>query len=98
MTIPFSGSPIAGSIGTAAEFDCYRLTGNAGQTLVLELDETSGSLVGEMRLVRPNGNEICGPTTETQLSCKLDRSGTFTVLVGDSTQTLTGNYSIVLLP
>ncbi len=64
VTIPFSGSPIAGSIGTAAEFDCYRLTGNAGQTLVLELDETSGSLVGEMRLVRPNGNEICGPTTE----------------------------------
>ena len=98
MTIPFSGSPIAGSIGTAAEFDCYRVNGNAGQTLVLELDETSGSLVGEMRLIRPNGNEICGPTTNTQLSCKLDTTGTFTVLVGDSTQTLTGGYSIVLLP
>jgi hypothetical protein len=94
--LSIGGAPLAGSIDAAAEFDCFSVSATAGATFTLDLNETSGTLTGQLDVRRPNGTQQfdCLPTTNTQLSCKADTTGTYTVLVGDAAQTQTGGYTI----
>ena len=89
-----TGTPAGGSIDGPAEFDCFTFAGTAGTTAVLALQETSGTLLGKMEVLRPNGTRMCGPTTTTSQDCLLDTTGQHTVIVGDDVRTATGVYTL----
>jgi hypothetical protein len=97
--LPAAGTPAVGSISAAAELDCFTVAATAGVTIPLDLAQTSGTIVPQMEILRPNGTTQCFPTTAAHLDCKADTTGTYTVLVGDSfPRTRTGGYTITRSP
>jgi hypothetical protein len=92
--IVVGGGLTAASIGTAGETDCYTFAGTAGQHITSHVVETSGSLFALQEIVRPSGVTECGASGATDLGCVLSTSGTFKVVVYDSSGPTTGNYSI----
>ena len=88
------GTPAVGSIGAAGELDCFTVAATAGTTIPLDLAATSGTVVPLMEVVRTNGTTRC-ITTAAHLDCVADTTGTYTVLVGDSSpRTRTGGYTL----
>ncbi len=93
--LPVAGTPAVGSIGAAGELDCFTVAATAGTTIPLDLAATSGTVVPLMEVVRTNGTTRCPPTAAAHLDCKADTTGTYTVLVGDSSpRTRTGGYTL----
>jgi hypothetical protein len=88
------GTPVPGSIDGPAELDCFTLDATAGTSVTLEFAETSGTLVAELEVVRPNGTVQCAATTASPRVCAVDTTGTYTVLVGDQARTNTGGYEV----
>jgi hypothetical protein len=92
--LPAAGTPAVGSIGAAGELDCFTVAATAGTTIPLDLAATSGTLVPQMEVVRTNGTTRCN-TTAAHLDCVADTTGTYTILVGDSSpRTRTGGYTL----
>lgn len=55
-----------------------------------------GRAARRVEVARPNGSTQCAGTSATTLDCTADTTGTYTVLVSDTTRLLTGGYTIEL--
>jgi hypothetical protein len=95
------GQTEAGMIGSAGQSNTYTFSANAGDVVYLDLVVTSGNLAPKIRLYDPNGtlnisnanNECGGPALETT-TAQLPVTGVYTLLVGDCSDTNTGNYEL----
>src|SRR5207247_2185602 len=85
--LTFGAAPTTGTIGVAAEMDCFSFSGIAGDQIRVRLVTPYGALVVYQEVVRPNGTSICGPTTATDVSCAIDDTGKYTIIVEDSAGT-----------
>jgi hypothetical protein len=90
------GSPVATSLGIAAEQDCFSFSANSGESYRVLVAETSGSVFAFAEIARPGGLVKCGGV-QSSLTCALDASGQHTIVVGDDDGANTGNYNISLL-
>ena len=90
---PFGGLPATGSIGMAAEYDCFTFHLAAGDRVRVRTVETSGSLSAFMEMVGTDGTTIC-ETILDAMTCTVATTGTFTVLVYAFNGTSTGSYSL----
>jgi len=92
--VPFGSAPLTGSIAVAAEADCIPFDGAAGDRIRVRVVKTAGTLILYVEVLRPDGTTLCGPTTTQELTCLLDTSGTYTILVRDVSGPNTGSYLI----
>ncbi|MGA7524474.1 MAG: PPC domain-containing protein [Acidobacteriaceae bacterium] len=97
------GQTASGLIGSAAESNTYTFSANAGDVLDMTMTTASGSLAPKIRLYNPNGelntsasNSFCDPGPVEMNTVTLPSTGTYTVLIGDCSDTNTGNYEIYL--
>src|SRR5262249_23079163 len=95
VALGFGAAPLAGTIGTATEMDCYSFSGTAGDRIQVHVTK-SGALVPHGEVVRPNGTTLCtGLDGASDLTCKLDTTGTTRLLIDDDSGRLTGSYTLV---
>ena len=100
----FGGQVQTGTIGSAAQSNSYTFSGSANDVVDFTMVATSGSLVPKIRLYNPDGTLLssaasgvpygCSGSTIEMNSVTLTQSGTYTVLVGDCSDTNTGNYNL----
>ena len=98
------GQVQTGTVGSAAQSNSYTFLGSAGDVVDFTLVVTSGSLVPKIRLYNPNGTQLssnysgnpfgCSGSTVEINSVKLTQSGVYTTLLGDCSDTKTGNYNL----
>ncbi len=98
-SLPF-GQTQTGDIRAAAQSNTYTFVANANDEIDFTMTTTSGSLSPKIRLYEPNGilldqawNGYCQGST-LEMMTKLPVSGTYTVLVGDCSDTNTGSYNL----
>ncbi|HEX4006354.1 MAG TPA: MBG domain-containing protein [Acidobacteriaceae bacterium] len=101
------GQVQTGTVGATAQSTTYTFPGTSGNTIDLTVSgTTSGSkFVPKVRLYNPNGSLLtsnysgnpfgCGGTSVSLNSVSLSQNGTYTLLVGDCSDTNTGNISLV---
>src|SRR5439155_1523573 len=90
----YGGAPGAGTIGSAGQLACHTFSGTAGERVRVHVVARSGTLKQTAELVRPNGTTVCGSTAN--LTCSLNATGTYTVLVFDGLGTGTGGYAVAI--
>jgi len=96
-SLAVDGTVTDGNLAAAGQTDCYTVTASAGQTLWFQYDHTSNtSLSPTATLYKPNGSVECGVGYAPTMSCTLDTSGTFTLLIRDSNGGYTGPYSVLV--
>jgi hypothetical protein len=88
------GKAVQSSITSAGQTDCYHFTGVHGHRMRVTVATTSGALVANTEVFKPNGTSFCATSTVTEQSCRLSSDGTHTVYVSDVNGTATGNYTI----
>ena len=105
VNLPFDQTQ-TGSITSVAQENTYTFSANANDVADFTLVTTSGSLSPRIRVYQPdgalvgqnysnNGTGGCGGPTNIELNTvTLPATGTYTVLVGDCSDTNTGNYAI----
>ncbi len=98
--LPFGGTE-AGTIGLAAQSNTYTFSANANDVVDLTMTATSGSLIPKIRLYNPAGQLVsqanppyCNSTITEMDAITLPSTGTYTVLVGDCSDTNAGNYEL----
>ena len=95
--ISSGAAPTTASISLAAEMDCYTFSSvSTTQMMRVRVAETSGALVARDDVARPTGTNVCAGTTNLDLTCPLDATGTHTIVVSDNVGDQTGNYSIAI--
>ncbi len=102
------GKTVTGDITAAAQSNTYTFHANVNDVVDLTMTTTSGSLYPRIRIYGPTGklvvdaanryaNGACaGGTTWEADTVALSLSGTYTVLLGDCTDQLTGKYAAYL--
>jgi hypothetical protein len=91
------GSSVTATISAVAEMDCYRFEGAAGDQALLDITVSSGIMIQEVEVLRPDGTTVCGPATPIgEFPCPLDATGTHTILVKDNLGAATGTYNLGL--
>jgi hypothetical protein len=100
QNLPF-GETQTGTISSAAQSNTYTFSANANDVVDFTMTTTSGSLSPKIRLYNPSGalvnsaeNGFCSGATIEMNTVTLPSTGTYTVLVGDCSDTQTGNYDI----
>ncbi len=98
------GQTQTGLLGSTAASNTYTFSANASDVLDFTMVTTSGSLVPKIRLYNPIGTLLssnssgspygCGGSTLELNTVTLPTTGSYTLLVGDCSDTLTGNYAI----
>ena len=95
--ISSGAAPTTASISSAAEMDCYTFnSASTTQRTRVRVAETSGALVARDDVARPNGTTVCAGTTNLDLTCALDATGTHTIVVSDNAGDQSGNYRIAI--
>jgi hypothetical protein len=99
------GQVQTGAIGSQAQSNTYTFSGSANNSIDLTMVTTSGSLSPKIRIYNPDGTLLSqawpnypnycttGATLEMN-SIALTQNGDYTVLVGDCSDTNTGNYNL----
>ncbi|MFN2225807.1 MAG: hypothetical protein ACK2UY_05860, partial [Anaerolineae bacterium] len=93
------GDLVAATINMAAEMDAYTFEGTAGDSILIGMARTSGTLWPQIRLFGPDGAlaGTAGGATLAELYATLSTSGTYTILAADDLNgTLTGEYDLQL--
>jgi hypothetical protein len=100
LSLPF-GQTQTGSLSSAAQSNTYTFNANSGDELDFTMARTSGSLAPKIRLYNPDGTlnafanpGNCNGATVEMNTVALSMTGTYTVLVGDCSDTQVGNYAI----
>jgi hypothetical protein len=98
------GQVQSGTISSAAQSNSYIFSGSANDVVNLTLVATSGSLVPRIRVYSPNGTQLSSNYSGSPYGCSgssvnlnavtLTQSGIHTVLLGDCSDTSTGNYNL----
>lgn len=105
VALMFGGQPQAGTISSATQSNSYTFPANANDVVDFTMVNTNGSLSPKLRLYNPagalvnsaygnNGYNECGGTDLELNSVTLPTTGTYTVLVGDCSDTNTGKYNL----
>jgi hypothetical protein len=96
----FWGDTQSGKISSPAQSNTYAFVGFAGNAVDFHMTTTSGGLNPKIRLYNPDGSAdgsaspaYCNGSTTQLGPVTLKQNGTYTVLVGDCSDTLTGSYS-----
>jgi hypothetical protein len=91
----------SGSISSAAQSNTYTFSANLNDEIDFTMLTTSGSLSPKLRLYNPNGTLLtsaspgyCNGSSIELNTVQLPATGTYTVLVGDCSDTLSGSYDI----
>ena len=94
----------SGTIGSATQSNTYIFSGNANDVVDFTMDTTTGTLIPKLRLYNPDGTLLasgyagqpfgCGGSNLEMNTVTLPKTGTYTLLVGDCSDTNTGNYVI----
>ena len=92
-----SGQTMSGTI-VASDMDAFQFSGNAGDTVIITAGCTSGDLDIVMDLYSPTGNREQQADTGEQMSVALAETGTYTIILSDSSLSESGTYSISLNP
>jgi hypothetical protein len=93
------GQTVSGSIDSDAETDTYTFSANAGDSVLIRMSKSSGSLDPQVRLYGPDGNEVASGWsygTSVEVSCILPSDGQYTILACDYGGTDTGDYTLFL--
>ncbi|MGO8731190.1 MAG: beta strand repeat-containing protein [Terriglobia bacterium] len=100
------GQTQAGTISEPAQTNKYTFSANGGDVVDFTLVTTSGSLVPKIVLYNPNGTQNssnfsgapygCSGSTVEMNTVQLAATGVYTVLVGDCSDTNTGEYAIYM--
>src|SRR6266480_1335741 len=77
--------------------DCFSFSGTAGDRIRVRVVQASGAtFFPSQELVPPSGTTLCGPTTATDQTCALNKTGSHKIIVRDSAGTNTGGYVIAI--
>lgn len=82
-----------------AEIDTYTFAAEAGDSVLISMARTSGTLWPQIRLFSPEGTSagVASGATLAELNATLTESGTHTILVADDLNgRLTGGYNLQL--
>jgi hypothetical protein len=92
------GQTISGSIDPYIEVDIYTFSANAGDTVIIRVRKTSGSLCPYVRLYAPDMEFVEDDSSCSALEMKqtLPVTGEYKIVVCDSTTHYTGGYDIYL--
>jgi hypothetical protein len=94
------GQAVSGTIGTTGSsppWTFYTFTGTAGNVVTVNVNRTSGSFSPYIELYGPDGGLLgtaTGSTSAQLLNKTLTATGTHTVVVSDSSNVNTGNYTV----
>ncbi|MGC9950993.1 MAG: choice-of-anchor D domain-containing protein [Bryobacteraceae bacterium] len=100
------GQTQSGNVASAAQSASYRFSGSADDVFDFTMVTTSGGLSPKIRLYNPSGTLLssasnnypdgacAGGSTVEMNTITLPASGTYTVLIGDCSDTNTGDYLI----
>jgi hypothetical protein len=101
--LPFDQTE-AGTVGGVAESTTSTFNANANDVVDFTLITTSGGIVPKIRLYNPSGTLNSSNYSGSPFGCSgssvemntvtLPVTGTYTVLIGDCSDTNTGNYEI----
>jgi hypothetical protein len=89
-------APTTGSLTAAAQMDCYKLAGAAGDVVRLRIARTSGSGAVAEDIVKPSGQIQCSITTSVDQTCTLDTAGTYHVFIRDYYGQYVENYAVAV--
>jgi YD repeat-containing protein len=96
VSTPCSSTPIicgqvlSGSLGGADEIDFFTFTGSANDRVTIRARKTSGTITPYLELYNPSGTSVADPSA--QIDTTLATTGTYKILVRDSTYLNTGDY------
>ncbi len=95
------GETQSGEIRVAGQNNTYTFVANANDEIDFTMTTTSGSLSPKIRIYEPNGtpltqgwNGYCQGSTLELNTVQIPTTGTYTVLVGDCSDTNTGSYNL----
>jgi len=90
------GQTISGSIDSAAKTDTYTFSAGAGDSVLIRMSKSSGSLYPEIRLYGPDGNELAWAwdITTAEVLWILPGDGQYTILAADHYGNYTGSYYV----
>ena len=100
------GQTTSGTIGSAAQTNSYTFDANANNVVDLTMVTTSGNLVPKIQLYNSEGTVLataynnnglggCGSGSTVEMNTvTLAAAGTYTVIIGDCSDTNTGSYLI----
>jgi hypothetical protein len=94
--VTFGAAPVTGAVTVAGQTNCHSFSGTAGDKVRLRAIVTSGTLFVSREVIRPNGTTVCGPSGAAEMTCALDATGTYTILIEDVAGTNAGGYSIAI--
>jgi hypothetical protein len=91
------GAKVSGSVPGAGDVACFDFSGKSGQTDTATLTSLTGTLAPLIDFFRPAGTSACASPADA-VTCGLDSTGTWTVLVDDDSGSGlgTGTFSFAL--
>ncbi|MBV8462683.1 MAG: hypothetical protein JO368_05275 [Acidimicrobiales bacterium] len=85
----------SGSVAKAGDVACFAFSGTSGDTDTATITGLTGSLSPEIDFFRPTGTSACASSGLT-VSCPLDATGSWTILVYDVAGPGTGSFSLAV--
>jgi hypothetical protein len=91
------GAKVSGSVPHAGDVACFDFSGKSGKTDTATLTSLTGTLAPLIDFFRPAGTSACASPADA-VTCALDSTGTWTVLVDDDSASGlgTGTFSFAL--
>jgi hypothetical protein len=98
-SLSFAATPIAGSISTAGQTDCYSLAGASAEDVVTVSSSSPGNSGASplWTMVDANGNRLCETSLgSTDVHCRLAGSGPWSLVVYDGGGTGSFSYNLAV--
>jgi hypothetical protein len=89
------GAAKDGSVAKAGDVACFTFAGTSGDTDVATLTGLKGTLSPEIDFFEPSGTSACA-SSGTSVTCSIGATGSWTVLVYDSSGSGTGSFAIAV--
>jgi hypothetical protein len=93
--VTVGGGTQSGSVAAPGDVACFTFAGTAGKTDTATITDLSGTLSPEIDFFRPTGTSACA-SPGLSVSCDLDTTGNWTVLVYDAPGPGTGTFSFAV--
>jgi hypothetical protein len=93
--VTVNGAAHGASVAAPGDVACFTFAGKAGKIDTATISGLTGTLSPEIDFFRPAGTSACASPGVT-VSCDLDSTGTWTILVDDSPGPGTGTFSIAV--